>query len=307
MENSTRTLIVVNPHAGGGRAGKLWHQIEPMLWEALGELLVAITQRPEDVAEHLDKARAAGITRVIAIGGDGTNHAIVNAIQDLAKADPTAPPMVFGQLPVGTGRDFSRTLNIPLDPVVAVKWITEANPKSLDLGRLTYDHNDRYFLNIASAGVGGEVDRRVNSRRKRRPWTFKMATIQSLLTYTPQKMKVVLDGETWYEGKAWSVVVANGRMFGHGMLIAPHAQIDDGLFDIILIEDAPRLTAITALNSVYSGKHLLRDDVHYKQAKVVDIECPGLPIGLDIDGEHAAGNELRFAVEPGALKMLVSA
>lgn len=301
-----RTLIVVNPNAGSGRAGKLWHQIEPMLWKELGELVVAITQRPEDVAEHLDKARAAGISRVIAIGGDGTNHALVNAIQSLAKTDPSAPPMIFGQLPIGTGRDFSRTLNIPIDPEAAVKWITQANPKSLDLGHLTYDDASRYFLNIASAGIGGEVDRRVNARAKRRPWTFKLATVQALLSYSPKKIKVMLDGAAWYEGKAWAVVVANGRMFGHGMKIAPHAEIDDGLFDVVLIEDTPRLSAILALNSVYSGKHLLRDDVHYKQAKVVTVECQANAIGLDIDGEHAAGNHLNFSVEPGALKMLVS-
>ncbi|MCQ3931983.1 MAG: hypothetical protein DPW16_16145 [Chloroflexi bacterium] len=301
-----RTLIVVNPNAGSGRAGKLWHQIEPMLWKELGELVVAITQRPEDVAEHLDKARAAGISRVIAIGGDGTNHALVNAIQSLAKADPSAPPMIFGQLPIGTGRDFSRTLNIPVDPEAAVKWITQANPKSLDLGHLTYDDANRYFLNIASAGIGGEVDRRVNARTRRRPWTFKLATVQALLSYSPKKLKVMLDGAAWYEGKAWAVVVANGRMFGHGMKIAPNAEIDDGLFDVVLIEDTPRLSAILALNSVYSGKHLLREDVHYKQAKVVTVECQANAIGLDIDGEHAAGNHLNFSVEPGALKMLVS-
>jgi YegS/Rv2252/BmrU family lipid kinase len=305
MEQALSTLVIVNPNAGSGRAGRLWHDIEPLLWEKVGELVIAVTRRPEEVAEHLDKALAAGLTRVIAVGGDGTNHAIINAIQALAKTNPTAPPMVFGQIPVGTGRDFSRALGVPIEPRQAVQWIAQAKPKALDLGLLTYDTQERYFLNIASAGIGGDVDRRVNAKAKRRPWTFRLATIQSLLGYKPPLVRVLLDDEVWYEDKSWAVVVANGRMFGHGMLIAPQAEIDDGLFDVVLVEDMPRLRAIMALNSVYSGKHLLRDDVHYRQATAVTIESRGGPLGLDIDGEHAAGERLRFVVKPKALWMLV--
>src|SRR3989442_860458 len=93
------TLIILNPHAGSGRAGKLWTEIEPLLWRELGELVVAVTQRPEDVAEHLDKARAAGLTRVIAIGGDGTNHALINSLIKLNREHPEGPQMTFGNLP----------------------------------------------------------------------------------------------------------------------------------------------------------------------------------------------------------------
>jgi len=75
-----KTLIILNPHAGSGRAGRLWSKIEPLLWQELGELVVAVTQRPEEIAPHLESARAAGLTRVIAIGGDGTNHSLVNEL-----------------------------------------------------------------------------------------------------------------------------------------------------------------------------------------------------------------------------------
>ena len=303
--NVERTLIILNPYAGGGRAGRLWSEIEPLLWEELGELVVAVTQHPEDVAEHLDKARDAGLTRVVAIGGDGTNHAIINAIQILAEAEPSAPKMTFAQLPIGTGQDFSRTVGIPSNPREAVKWIAHAQPKAIDLGHLNFDEQKRHFLNIASAGIGGEVDRRVNAVKKRRPWTFKLATIKSILTYQPQRMKVWLDDELWYDDKAWTIVVANGRVFGHGMAIAPNAEIDDGLFEVVLIENTSRLTAVLALNTVYSGKHLLRDDVHHQQAKVVTVECQDNTLGLDLDGEYARGEHLRFSVKPGALQMLV--
>ncbi|NDJ84714.1 MAG: YegS/Rv2252/BmrU family lipid kinase, partial [Chloroflexi bacterium] len=236
------TLVILNPSAGGGRAGVVWSQIEPVLWETLGDLVVAVTHHPEDVARHLKEARDVGLTRVVAIGGDGTNHAIVNAIQRLADADPVGPRITYGQLPIGTGQDFARMLGIPRDPVAAVEWLARAQPRAVDLGCLERGEvGKRYFLNIASVGIGGEVDRRVNAIHRRRPWTFKLATLKSFLTYQPRHMKVYTDGDEWYNDRAWAVVIANGQNFGHGMAIAPDARIDDGLFDVILIEDASRM------------------------------------------------------------------
>lgn len=301
-----RTLIILNPKAGGGRAGQLWSTIEPLLWDELGELVVAVTQHPEDVAEHLDKARAAGLTRVVAIGGDGTNHALVNAIQDLQARDPDGPPMTFAQLPIGTGRDFARTLGIPFDPEAAVRWIARAEPKALDIGAVEIDDQEpTHFLNIASAGISGEVAARVNRRTKRRPWTFHLATLQTLFQYVPQSLKIWLDDELWYDDRSWAAVIANGRMFGHGMQVAPYAELNDGLFDVLVVEDMSRLTAAIALNSIYSGGHINRRDVHYKQARNVRIESDSGPLAMEMDGENAQGQTLAFRVKPGALRMLV--
>src|SRR5260221_10180808 len=91
-----KTLIILNPHAGSGRAGRLWSEIEPLLWQELGELVVAVTEHPDEVAQHLEKARSAGLTRVIAIGGDGTNYALINELIRLNKKYPGEPPMTFG-------------------------------------------------------------------------------------------------------------------------------------------------------------------------------------------------------------------
>lgn len=303
-----KTLIVLNPHAGSGRAGRIWHEIEPLLWEELGDLVVAVTNHPEEVAEHLDKARDAGLTRVIAIGGDGTNHAIINAIQDLAMEDPQAPKMTFANLPIGTGRDFSRTLGIPFDPKEAVKWIAHAEPQPLDIGHLQIDGSqDLHFLNIASAGISGEIASRVNRITKRRPWTFHLASLKTLFAYKAPRMNVRLDGDLWYNDRAWTVVVANGRMFGHGMLVAPHAEINDGLLDVIVVEDMAPLKAAIALNSVYGGKHIYREDVHYRQAKEIIIESPDGYLQLELDGENKGGNHLNFTIREAALNMLMSA
>src|SRR5260370_20037690 len=151
-----KTLIILNPHAGSGRAGKLWSKIEPLLWKELGELVVAVTEHPAEVAQHLEKARDAGLTRVIAIGGDGTNHALVNELIRLNRRYPGEPHMTFGSLPIGTGQDWARSMGVPLSPAKAVEWIKNAHPVPIDAGHLhSAEGLDESFLNIASAGIGG--------------------------------------------------------------------------------------------------------------------------------------------------------
>lgn len=306
-----KTLIILNPHAGSGRAGKLRTQIEPLLEAELGELEVAITESPQDVARHLEKAHADGFTRVIAIGGDGTNHALINELMRLNRRYPNDPPMTFGQLPIGTGQDWARAMGVPLNPEKAVRWIASAHTAPLDVGQLTTPDNpenaERYFLNIASAGISGMITERINRLHAKRPWTFYRKVLEALVVYTPRQMAIRLDGRAWFDGKAYVVAIANGSAFGHGMKIAPNARYNDGLFDVVLIEGMPRVQGMLVLNTVYSGVHLKRHDVHLQRARVVEIEGDGRPIGMELDGEHAAGKSLRFEILPGALTTLVGA
>ncbi|MBC8097968.1 MAG: diacylglycerol kinase family lipid kinase [Armatimonadetes bacterium] len=302
----SKTLIILNPHAGGGRAGKLWTQIEPLLWNKLGELAVAVTQRPEDVAHHLDKAYASGLNRVISIGGDGTNHALVNALAQLSAQHPDGAPVIYGMLPVGTGRDWARSAGIPLDDIAAAAdWVANAKPHPTDIGLLTLNDgaHREHFLNIASAGLGGEVDRRVNNHAKRRPWTFLAATIATILQYTPQPVQVWLDDVLWYDGRALLLAVANGTTFGHGMRIAPGAQSDDGVFDVVLVKDATKFETLSTLRRVYDGSHLTHPAVQFGTAQQVRISSPQ-PLSLDLDGEYASAHQVTLQVRPGLLHLL---
>jgi YegS/Rv2252/BmrU family lipid kinase len=302
-----RTLIIINPNASGGRAGAMFKRVEDRLVEVLGEFVLAVTKRPEDVAEHLDTAVAAGISRLIAIGGDGTNHTVINALAKHPELDLT-----FGSLPVGTGRDWARSLGIPSDPEAAVDWLARAQAVPCDLGKVEYIDTkkdgrkaSRTFLNIASAGVSGEVDARVNRSRRRTSMTFLRATITTLFQYKPQRIIVDCDGKNFYSGSSYLVVVANGRCFGRGMWVAPQALIDDGQFDVVLVEGMPRLRILVALQSVFSGQHLKRDDVHHLRAAEVRVHSEDGPLSIDLDGEEAQGQDLHFTVQPRAIKVLV--
>ncbi|MFN8372192.1 MAG: diacylglycerol kinase family protein [Anaerolineae bacterium] len=298
----SKTLIVLNPHAADGRAGKVWHQIEPLLWNRLGDLVVAITQNQKEVAAHINEAYQSGLTRVISIGGDGTNHTLINALADLNARHPDAQ-MIYGIIPIGTGRDWARTIKIPFKMEEAVDWITSAVPRPTDIGLLKFDDQQEYFLNISSAGVSGEVARRVNEAHKR-PWTFLQKTVEALLTYTPPVMQIRLDGQDWYEGRAFILTVANGTTFAHGMKIAPNAVIDDGMFDIVLVEHMSRPRVLSALRMVYDGSHLRHPKVKTARARQVEIRGVSQSLDLELDGERAAGRQLTFELRPGLLQLL---
>lgn len=300
------TLVILNPHAGSGRAGRLWAAVEPTLRSGLGDLELVITQQPHDVDETLERAIAGGLERVIAIGGDGTNNSLVNALAAFHDRHPDTSLPVFGTLPVGTGRDWARSAGIPFDLQTAARWIATAQPSPTDIGLLLCDGQPRYFLNIASAGLSGEVDRRVNSVRSRRPWTFLVATIATIISYQPAPMRVSLDGQLWREGSTYVVAVANGTTFGHGMAFAPDASMNDGLFDVVLVEAMSRVKALAALRKVYDGSHLSVAGVHHRRAASVEI-AGSSPIDLDLDGEHAAGQHLVFSMRPGFLRVLLPA
>jgi len=302
-----RTLIIINPHSAGGRAQKIFKKIERRLFDAFGDLLIAVTHRPQEVAGHLDTAANADVSRLITIGGDGTNHVVVNAL-----AERPDLKIAFGSIPLGTGHDWSRSLGVPEDPHEAIDWLVHARPVPCDIGKVEYLNSQtggeplpRVFLNIASAGVSGEVDHRVNRAHHRSSLTFLRATIATLMKYRPQRVSVLCDGKEFYSGSSYLVVVANGQYFGRGMWIAPGALINDGMFDVIVVEGMPRLRILLAFKAVYSGTHLERDDVKHTRAASVLVCSEDGPLKLDFDGEEALGQELRFAVMPGAVNVLI--
>lgn len=303
---TSSTLIILNPHAGGGRAGAIWREMEPTLWKHMGDLIVAVTQHPNEVARHIEQAYTVGVRRVIALGGDGTNHALVNALAAFNQQCPT-DPMIYGNIPVGTGRDWARGQGLPFTEAAPIaQWIIGAKPTATDLGLITTDTTREYFLNIASTGLGGEVARRVNDSKKY-PWTFLLSTVLTTLTYHPQPVQVQIDGQDWYEGGAYVVAVANGSTFGHGMKIAPNANTSDGLFEVILVKGVSRVTVLAALRRVYNATHLTHPGVLSARGKSITVKRPATReiIEMELDGEYNQGREVNFSIQPGALQMLL--
>ncbi len=302
-------LVIVNPAACGGKAEAVFSTLKSQLERALGELTVFVSHRREELPARIEAGIASGLTRLLAVGGDGTNHAVVNALFSLPETKRNQ--VSFGSLPVGTGSDWARALGMPLEAEASIDWLARAHPVACDVGVVEYVHpseermQHRFFLNIASAGVSGEVDRRVNRAKRRTSATFLRATIATLFQYKPQRVTVDCDGQRFFEGPSYLLTVANGRYFGRGMWVAPYALIDDGFFDVILVEGMPRRRVLLALKTIYTGAHLKRKDVHSIRASSIRLVSEEGPLSLDLDGEESSGQSIEFRILPQALKVLI--
>lgn len=300
------TLFIINPHAGSGRAQRVWASLQPVIQERLTHYTSAVTHSAADVPYHLQQALAAGIRRIVSVGGDGTNHAIINEIvrHNLAHPDEA---ITFGMIPAGTGQDWARGAGIPLDSIQAAETVLNANPRPVDVGQVQFGDTRRYFLNISSAGISNDVVNRVNRVPRRYPWTFTRAIVTSLLRYRPEAMRLVVDGTVWFEGNAYIAAVCNGTTFGQGLMIAPDAAIEDGLLDVVVVEELALPKLLWAFPSIYAGKHITHPRVHSTRGEQVAILSPSQrPIRMDLDGEPAAGDsDIRYTVVPHALPMLI--
>ena len=234
-----RTVLIVNPKSQNGALGRKWPHLNKKLRRELGSFEDCLTGAPGDATRLAREAIESGAQRVVAVGGDGTINEVVNGFfRDGALIDRDAQ---FGIIPVGTGGDFRKTLKVPNDPIRAAVILAQGNTRRIDVGKLEYtthegDSGLRMFINIASCGISGLVDKYVNqsSRRLGSKLPFMIATVRATIGYDNKRVRIEFDGnaDDSTEMIVNLVAVANGRYFGGGMFVAPEAELDDGFFDV---------------------------------------------------------------------------
>jgi YegS/Rv2252/BmrU family lipid kinase len=306
----TRTLVIVNPRSAGGRTGDRWPQLREILHEAYGAFEAKTTSAPGEATTLTREGLKEGFERVLAMGGDGTINEVVNGFFDGEK--PVRPEAAFGLLPAGSGGDFRKTIATPKDFGEAARRLREALPRPIDVGRLRYIGADgapgeRRFVNIASFGLSGLVDRLVNSSSKPLGGTiaFATATLRATLAYRAPAVRLSLDGGPAREGRINTVAVANGRYFGSGMKVAPHAELDDGQFDVVTMGELSKMDVLLRGLDIYSGKHLSHTNVSVHRARHVEAApVEGDEVLLDVDGEQPGRLPATFDLLPGAVNVL---
>lgn len=300
-----KTLIILNPNAGSGQTLQAWEQIKDRANTLFDNPIVTTTEHIDDVLPAIEAAYAQGARRVFGVGGDGTNHSLINALIQFQQHHPDKDSLTYGMIPVGTGRDWARNLDMPLAPKQSLDWLANTPPRPVDIGLLETDTgHQEYFLNIASSGLGGFVADNVNKLQQRYPWTFFRQSFEGILKFKPEPIMIEIDGQVWHEGKAFIAVIANGRIFAHGMKIAPTALVDDGWFDVLVIEDVPRIQVLMILGMVYSGSHMRHPAVKHQRGTQVRISGQGQPVSIEMDGETYNANHLTFTVQSQKLMML---
>lgn len=294
-------LFVVNPRAGSGRAARMWDS----LVEAHPELRGAPVVREPDVPaarERLAVELAKRPRAVVALGGDGTAHLVANALMAAGVGTEVPLALVSG----GTGSDLAHSLGVPSDPAAALERALTGTPRPLDAFEVRRgDEPPRYAVNTVSAGVSGDVVVAVNALTRRGAATYLWTTVKALFAYRPVRCRVIVDGDAVHEGPIFLLAVANGPTFGKGMRVAPHARVDDGLGDVVLVGDVPRWELPFRLPQLLLGRHLGSKRVKFRQGRAVVCEAlsPDFP-PYEIDGDVAPPAPLALRVVPGALRTL---
>src|SRR5437764_1691608 len=309
---SSLPLIIVNPASASGATGEAWPGVASAVRRHFGPFNVEFTRRGGEAVEIAEREARAGRRLIVACGGDGTVSEVANGI--LRAGAQTE----LGVLPSGTGGDFRRTLKMPRRASDAARRLREGLTRTLDAGRVTFldergDEETRFFVNVSSFGMGGDVIRRVKeggalpsvaSRLVSGKLSFAAAVLQTALAFEKPTVRVTLDGGRESQLTVTNFCVANARYFGGGMKIAPGAKLDDGLFDVVAVGDMSALAVLANSYRVYLGTHLGMQDVHHARARRVEARpASDEVVKLEVDGELAGRLPASFEILPGALRV----
>ncbi len=294
---ATRPFVILNPVAGKGRAKRVWPTIRPTLRAGGLQVEEAIAEFPMHAWTLAEEAAKRGHDLIIAVGGDGTTHEVING---LLRGRPADPP-VFAVIPLGTANDFPRALSIPKDPIAAARTVLTGVPRRIDLGRV----NDHYFATIAGVGFDAEVAQQVNRWPRWFGGTvlYVAGILKMLLTYHPVEAHITIDGQA-QTLRLFLLAAGNTRWYGGGMYMCPHAEIDDGQLAIIVAKDLGRGEALAVLPKVFSGNHLAHPKVVHTSARRVQVES-ATPLAVHADGESVGHVPASFSAVAHALDVIV--
>jgi diacylglycerol kinase (ATP) len=309
---STRVSVVVNPRAGSGSAGRQLPALRRGLDE-LGLRYEILETHQRGHATTLAARAIEGGCEVLAVmGGDGTLNEVCQVYVDAHGQPVQGPPI--GLFPSGTGGDFPRSHSFLRGGLAAALARLSSNLRSpLDLGVITLHDIDghplrRGFVNIASVGISGEVDERVERGPK---WlggkaAFLIGTVGAALDYQNVPVEIDIDGREWHRGPMLLTAIANGQYLGGGMHIAPDADSADGLLDVVTVGDLSRGKFLRLFPSVYKGAHLGLDSVRSGRGQVIHVRGTGAqkPVLVDVDGETPGYLPLVARIFPGALQLV---
>jgi diacylglycerol kinase (ATP) len=289
-----RAALVVNPAAGGGRAFRLARRLEAELVACGVTVDRRVTTGPGEATALAGEALAEGMDAVVACGGDGTVHEVVQAL--------AGTPGRLAVAPGGRANDLAGALHIPTDPARLARMVVAGYTRRLDVGTA----GPRRFTTVATLGF----DSAVSARAERGIWlrgrvAYIAAVVLTLPRFRPPEVEIRGAGHV-FRGRILLAATANTPMYGGGLMIAPGAQPDDGLFRVCLIHDVTRRTVLRLLPLVNSGRHTRLPAVQMWDTPFLDVRSD-LPCVLYADGERLGTTPIRLEVLPLALRVIVPA
>jgi diacylglycerol kinase (ATP) len=300
-----KVKLILNPMADMGAAWRVANDLRPIILEHGGADWSG-TVYPTHATELARQAALDGYDMVVAMGGDGTVHEVINGLMQV----PAEKRPILGIVPIGSGNDFAHAIGVPLQADHALSRALQGKPSLVDIGLMT-DENGRqeYFDNTVGIGFDAVVTIRSHKLPIVRGFMMYLtAVIQTiLLNHVPSLMKVVSDGEEW-EQEAIMFTICNGPREGGGFIIAPGAKIDDGILDFGMVKKVSRLMMFRLIPEFMKGTHTRFPQIKMGTCKTFSIKA-NHPMYIHADGEvfTSFGSNLKgvsFEILPGALRVV---
>ena len=312
-ETNTKWLVIVNPKASVGKCEKDWPQIKQLLVNEGIEFDSVLTEYPQHAIEIVRNAIVEkGYRKFIAVGGDGTNNEVINGIftQDQVPSNE----ITMAALPIGTGNDWQRTFDIPLEYDKVIKIIKAGHTFAHDIGKLTYyndgDSKTRFFLNAAGTGLDEMVCHSTNEmKQKGKGGTVRylISLVKCILTYKVTRVQLTVDDELVFDDNILSLSLGNCRFNGGGMMMMPHAVPNDGLFDITVIKKVSIFKFAANVKNLYDGSFIekINEVQTFRGRKVRIVSIPPHSLKVETEGENLKNSPFDFEMLPKAINTIV--
>jgi diacylglycerol kinase (ATP) len=296
--------LILNPIANHGRSAQIASELRPLLaghsadWSA--------TDNPGHAAELARAAAEQGFDLVVAVGGDGTVHEVINGLMRVPEKNRPA----LGIVPLGSGNDFAHILGVPDDPAQALQSCLAGQPHVIDVGSVRDEHNRLEYFNN-TIGIGFDAVVTIHTRRITAIHGFLMyflATVQTIFrNFTPMDLRVETDTESW-EQATIMLTLGNGPREGGGFIVTPQAKLDDGWLNYVTVRKITRLTMLRLVPEVMKGTHARFKQVRMGTCRKMAITSQQ-PLYVHCDGEIYSGfgtDIRRLAIEilPNAIRFL---
>ena len=296
-------VFLVNPASANGSTGRRWPELQRKAAAAGLEGEALLSERPGHLGELARDAASGGATTLIVVGGDGTMHEVVDGLLQAG----LGAGLELAVLPLGTGKDFARSVRIPLRLDAAIEVARDGVARPFDVGRATFTADggeaQAYFANFAGAGISGAIAARANRTTKALGGriSFFWATLAVFSSWKPTEMALEIDGEA-RSARLLEALAMNGDYTAGGMWAAPESALDDGSFDVVLIGDFSKREFATTFPKIYRGRHIGHAKVEIVRARELRVDAEQrLPIVLD--GEQPGTTPVRFELVPRALRV----
>jgi diacylglycerol kinase (ATP) len=255
-------------------------------------------------AEHLRRTTVSSLAKkyqvIVAAGGDGTIHTVINAMMS-RRAEAT-----LGIIPLGTGNDLARMLDIPTQPAEAVRLLDHGEARTLDLMKVRIGKRTLYGHNVAAGGFTGQMNEVMTDELKQTwgPFAYLRGAMKVLPDLTQYRTTLRYGGKPPQAVRAMNIIVANGRTAGGGVVVAPQANPEDGLLDVVIVRAGTALELTGVAARLLAGDYTASDLVTHARATRVEVDSqPGM--WFNVDGELLTNERIAFSIVPRAIRVIV--